>query len=553
MDRLEALIPLAKGFLARNTFEENLRSVNQEEGDAPLDGIEQYEAVDAASQDADSFTRDQFFAKLEAYHKLRGIKPVRHIDILGEEIDLWDLWSAVTQSQPERDWEDISSILGFDWVRNGRVPNLLRNSFERHLGEFEQLLKNYAASEESEEEDELDSPQQAAPQPTQRTFASSPPITGIKRARDEIVSPSDATPSPSKRQRYELDDEISETPSRNQGGSRANGRGTTARATWGRGIGAPSSPQRLPQLPTFRPASFSDANSEDDVTPSQQLRSEFELSSSAQLQTTKPLVQHEGKGKHPERSNPAAAGTTSPPNQVVLPSRRGPRKLPQPPSSPSDSSSSSDAFLPPPKDLPKRNGKAAQNTAISTAPRRTLPPTWSKDSLGSAVPVRQPVSARIEQDTWRPSVESSRGVSARPPSSLANRSRQSHSPSAPPPSTLIEMGDLGAIRAQIEHFVALGYPVENVTKALKATSFVVSEAGPVMERLRAGLGIPHDVPGVWTAADDEGLWLVLRTDFKKTATGLESIAKLERAKRERKRLLEKHGEERMRARKPFLT
>ena len=569
--RLEPLIPLAKGFLARNTFKHLLQAVEQEaEEDAPL------EAVDAASQDVGSFTRDQFFYQLETYQqKLLGIKPMRHIEILGEEIDLWDFWSAVTQSRPERDWDDISTLLGFDWVRNGRVSNLLKSSFERHLGEFEQLLKGYEAIEESEEdeleeedeaeeehklkeeheleeESEVDSPQQDAPAPIRRTFASSPPITGVKRARGEISSPSDLAPSPNKRQRYDLDDEISETPTKNQGGSRANGRDTAARAAWDRGIGAPSSPQWLPQLPTFHQASSSGGNFEDEVTPSQQLRSEYELSSSAQPQTTETLLPHQGKGKQPERLNPTAAMAFPPPNQVVLPNRRGPKKLPQPPRSPSSSSSSSEAFFPPIKNLIKRNGGAAQNAASSAAPRRTLPPTWSKDSLASAAPAYKPVSARTSQDIVRPSIESSRGVSARPPS-WAGRSRQSHSPSAPPPSKLTEMPDIEVVKAQIEHFVALGYNVKHVNQALRATSFVVSEAGPVMERLRAGLNIPDDVPGVWTAADDQGLWVVLQTNFKKTPTDLQSIAKLEQAKRERKRLVEKHGEERMRARKAFLV
>ena len=89
-------------------------------------------------------------------------------------------------------------------------------------------------------------------------------------------------------------------------------------------------------------------------------------------------------------------------------------------------------------------------------------------------------------------------------------------------------------------------------KALKATTLVPGEAGIVMESLINGEGIPSHHEGVWIKKDDDGLALVMTTDFASFTKDPDAVDERRRAARERKRLEHKHGLQRMDARWKFL-
>lgn len=57
----------------------------------------------------------------------------------------------------------------------------------------------------------------------------------------------------------------------------------------------------------------------------------------------------------------------------------------------------------------------------------------------------------------------------------------------------------------IEHWVSLGYHPDVVVEAIEATTLEIDMASLVMESLTTGTGIPNDMKGVWTTADDKAL------------------------------------------------
>lgn len=54
----------------------------------------------------------------------------------------------------------------------------------------------------------------------------------------------------------------------------------------------------------------------------------------------------------------------------------------------------------------------------------------------------------------------------------------------------------------IDHWVGLGYSEDLVFEALQATTMLQENVGTVVEELTEGNGIPDNIRGVWTAADD---------------------------------------------------
>jgi len=84
----------------------------------------------------------------------------------------------------------------------------------------------------------------------------------------------------------------------------------------------------------------------------------------------------------------------------------------------------------------------------------------------------------------------------------------------------------------IERCRIKGHSDENIKKSMFATMWDTAMAEEIMEALKQGIGIPGDVPGVWTSSDDDNLFPQFGPSFR-------AVKK-------------KHGKERVKARTKYL-
>ncbi|SPQ23291.1 e0f0391a-5510-4178-9d82-90d296a78a28 [Thermothielavioides terrestris] len=199
-------------------------------------------------------TMNEFWTSLHQFNEVAGSEPKPWVQIGQRCVDLWDLWRFATEEphHASRDWEAISEKLGFDWIVQPEVPVHVRTAFEKHLLEFENVLREFEGfrkgesgdsqgdeeeegegeekedegedEEEDEEEDEGEDEEEdeeedaanhvngrnTAAQPSDIAFASSPPILGLKRGRSSSAA---FWQSPiSKRPRHDPSSEIPCTP-----------------------------------------------------------------------------------------------------------------------------------------------------------------------------------------------------------------------------------------------------------------------------------------------------------------------------------------------------
>ncbi|KAK7744385.1 hypothetical protein SLS62_010174 [Diatrype stigma] len=204
--------------------------------------------------------------------------------IKGQTFELWELWQAV-QSQKvdaeERDWQQISETLGFNWVEDPDIPADIRHCYQMHLGDFEAGL--LAFEEQSDDEDETQANAiLGAP------LASSPALPPLKRSYDTALGPSHSYPSsPPKRARYARDNEVPSTPDDKNGTSHLR-RQTIPSGVESPTLGSHDTPNFNPsRMPATTPGSrnsrsqstLEEVESQVNITPSQQLRSEFDARS----------------------------------------------------------------------------------------------------------------------------------------------------------------------------------------------------------------------------------------------------------------------------------
>ncbi|KAI1817287.1 hypothetical protein GGS20DRAFT_574917 [Poronia punctata] len=155
--------------------------------------------------------------------------------------------------------------------------------------------------------------------------------------------------------------------------------------------------------------------------------------------------------------------------------------------------------------------------------RRTLPSSFTNKSSPAPPPPPQQQQQQQQQPSSDPFFES-----------------------PPPVAPAKETPD-----AIIDHFISLGYSPETVVRSLKATSWIIGNAGQVMEMLKQGEPLPQRTSGVWTPRDDDALMLVFSSSSSSSSAGTEEEKKKRREK-EMRRLKRKHGDEQIRLRKRYL-
>ncbi|KAI0973296.1 TRF2-interacting telomeric protein/Rap1 C terminal domain-containing protein [Xylaria arbuscula] len=464
-------------------------------------------------------TEGQFYRDYNTFLESVGVTERSIPSVRGKAISLWGLWQSVRSKNTadvELDWQQIAEDLGFDWVSMESVPKDLQQCYEEHLVPFADAMMSF--NDLSDDEESTQNPDIE----TDRLLPSSPPVLPSLKRSLTTTSPVYIPLSSPKRRRIDRSTEIPSTPEHMNRKSKPGSlrpfdkTPTNSRAshpvTHSSVAGSISRTQtrsrarngdkRRPEPETqdfiFGPDTQAIAlgegqdplenNSQRGITPSQQLIQESDaISPEIQHNTPTPATSRQGIGQ-----------TTPTPHRGI-----------QDPF-PADNSDGDVQR----NNTRSRSTRAPLSTQQAQPKRRTLPPSF----------IPNPTASSITVQTHQPS------------SSKAPETASRRIPS-PPKETPDDV---------IDRFVSLGYSKVIVLRSLKATSWILGNAGQVMEMLKQGEPLPPRTSGVWTQRDDESLALVY-SHIPPTTTKEEK-----KRERETKRLQAKHGTEQIALRKRYL-
>ncbi|KAI1303997.1 TRF2-interacting telomeric protein/Rap1 C terminal domain-containing protein [Xylaria venustula] len=459
--------------------------------------------------------KGQFYRDYNTYLETAGDTGRRIPSIRGKAISLWDLWQAVRSKKTEYvelDWQQIAEDLGFDWVSLESVPKDLQQCYDEHLKPFEDAVDDFVDFSDGEESTQNPDTE------TDRFLPSSPPVLPSLKRPLTTASPVYIPVSSPKRRRIDRSTEIPSTPEHMDTTSKPRSlrvfdkTPTNSRASHSSVAGSISRAQtrsrarngdkRRPEPETqdfifghdTQATTLGDGldppenDSQRGITPSQQLIQESDAVS--------PEIQHNTPTPAAPRQEIGQA-TPTPHRRIRSPFPTG--------------NSDGDVQR---NNTGSRSARAPLSTQQAQPKRRTLPPSFIPNPSGSSITVQ----------THQPSS----------PKAPPTAPRQTPSPPKETPDDVID------------RFVSLGYSKAIVLRSLKATSWILGNAGQVMEMLKQGEPLPPRTTGVWTQRDDESLALVYSHTPPSTAK--------EEKKRERemKRLQGKHGTEQIALRKRYL-
>ncbi|KAI0433747.1 TRF2-interacting telomeric protein/Rap1 C terminal domain-containing protein [Xylaria sp. FL1042] len=469
-------------------------------------------------------TEAQFYRDYDTFLESVGVTERRIPSIRGRAISLWDLWQAVRSKKVEStelDWQQIAEDLGFDWVAMESVPEDLRQCYEENLVPFADAMMSF-----NDFSDDEDSSEDIGAE-SEGLLPSSPPVLPSLKRPLALTSPIYIPQSSPKRRRIDRNQEIPSTPEHtvNILSSRSlvdsektptNSRsisGTQTRPNARGGDEIANVPgllqgQKRRLEPETQDFNFgpdtqvythgedpdnSDNDSQKGTTPSQQLRLESDAVS-PQIQYTTPTS---------AASRQKIGRTTSSPLHRV----RGPFQ-------PDDDNDDNDNDGVQQHSKSGKSARAPPSTQKVQPKRQTLPlPFISETPISSTIPQKDQPSSPPVPET------------------------ESHRKPSPPKETPDDI---------IDRFVSLGYSKDIVLRSLKATSWIIGNAGQVMEMMKQGEPLPPRTSGVWTQRDDDSLALVYSHNPPSTPK--------EEKKREKemKRLQAKHGAEQIALRKRYL-
>lgn len=474
-------------------------------------------------------TEGQFYRDYNVFLENAGIMERTIPTVRGKAVTLWSLWQSVRSKRvdiSELDWQQVAEDLGFDWVSMESVPEELRQCYEEYLAPFAYALVSYVSDDEESVEESIED---NADVETEGLLPSSPPLLPSLKRSLPTASPAFILQASPKRRRIDRSQEIPSTPENKTRGwnlrssidpgstpTRPRPSHTTATkpvsktralvSTHNGGIANPpgQAPGRKRQLePETQDFAFApetqvythgeglsnpDYDSDRDATPSQQLR-----------------LESDGMSPHIEHNDPAFVS----PRQEVIQTTPTPDRKVRVPFQVDN----------PDKDNVQRNSRE-RNTRPSLSAQQAQPKRRTLPSSYTSKPPASPEALRNDQPSSAPVPE---------PEPQRRRS--------PPQETPDDI---------IDRFVSLGYGKDIVLRSLKATSWIIGNAGQVMEMLRQGEPLPQRTTGVWTQRDDDSLALV----FSQTPP---ATAKEEKKReKEMRRLQAKHGDEQIALRKQYL-
>ncbi|KAJ3556796.1 hypothetical protein NPX13_g10059 [Xylaria arbuscula] len=434
-------------------------------------------------------TEGQFYRDYNMFLDNLGITERRIPTIRGKAITLWSLWQSIRSKRvdiSELDWQQIAEDLGFDWVLMESVPEELRQCYEEYLEPFAEIMKsfnNFSDDGESTDEEPIE---EDADVETEALLPSSPPVLpSLKRSLPAARSAFILQTSP-KRRRIDRNQEIPSTPENEKGtwnlGSSVDLRSTPTRSRLGQQT--PRRKRRLePETQDFAFAHDTQAYTHDEALDNPGYDSDMDATPSQQLR-----LESDGISPHIRPSEPTLVS----PRQEIVQTTPTPRRR-----------------------IRRRETPHFPFPAKQAQPkRRTLPSSFTSKPPASPGTLHngQPSSAPVPET-------------------------EPHRRRSPPQETPDDI---------IDRFVSLGYGKDIVLRSLKATSWIIGNAGQVMEMLKQGEPLPQRTTGVWTQRDDDSLALVY------SPTPPTSAKEERKREKEIKRLRAKHGEEQIALRKQYL-
>ncbi|KAI1419662.1 TRF2-interacting telomeric protein/Rap1 C terminal domain-containing protein [Xylaria sp. FL1777] len=472
-------------------------------------------------------TEGQFYRDYNTFLDSVGVTERRIPSVRGKAIPLWDLWQAVRSKKVETvelDWQQIAEDLGFDWVSMESVPHELQECYEEHLSPFADAMMSF-----NDSSDEEDSTEDADAEIEQLLPSSPPVLPSLKRAL-AATGPVYIPQSSPKRRRIDRSHEIPSTPSPVKGNLNSRSLRSSNKTPTNSRINHSSVTESVSGAQT-RPS----ARKGDDISLLRQSQEhkrrlepetqDFDFGPDTQVFTYGEGPDHSDhdsqRGTTPSQQLLLESDTTSLQTQINTPDLSASRqeisqttptphyriRVPQKPDGSDD-------------DNLQRSTKRSRNTRTPLSPqqaqskRRVLPPSFTSKPPASSIVVQTDQAS----STTVPKTES-------------------HRKTSPPEETPDDI---------IDHFVSLGYSKDIVLRSLKATSWIIGNAGQVMEMLKQGEPLPPRTTGVWTQRDDDSLALVY-------SHSPPSTTKDERKReKEMKRLQAKHGTEQIALRKRYL-
>lgn len=458
-------------------------------------------------------------------------------------------------------------------------------------GEEEQVSHDDEAQGLPQTSDAVTAPKEPSGAPFSPPYRSSSPVAGVKRSFQQSTDPQSELGYPSdgsgKRRRRDRGKAIPQTPDHELGLARgSNSRAATqdfSSPLKSRGAATGRDPvysvddadnflnngmhdiQEMDDLPDLAPPrkkrfiepetqdfgvfmggedvvrqsieenNIGDMSDDDDISPSQQLQSEFDAISSPA-----PPVPIRGNGTASANRPPFVEPRPRPTGGLVK-----------------------DAHTSASGTATAKGGVAHNRTSTLKATKRSLPQQYQAQPTASA-PIQNAIAA--------PALQSRSPVVARPtivapahspdvviqksrPTVPSAQTRQSMGPptsSAPVPGPARNRDESPApnfnedyIDAQFEHFTALGYDPQHIGRAMEVTSMQRGPMTVALQSLQVGKGLPRNVEGVWTDEDDNKLREVRDYDKRQKARApssgsSEDVTEKARVERYRAFLLKKH-------------
>lgn len=517
--------------------------------------------------------REQFLNDLQDYCEANGKALDTRCVIRDKEIDLWELFRAVSvQELPpdELDWQQVAEHVGFGRMRNGEaIAALLRSSYDRHLAGFVEAMMSFEENEEDPDEDIAEGEEtligegeteaeSRTPRASQKNSAASPlsnANNGIelrKRLLDEQLS----TPTKLAKRRRTVHSEIPVTPE--------------DKLRTVRPLSAPASApgnlqstadqeQELPEVEDSqqrtprRNQQHQQSPDEPDMTPSQQLRSETDsIASPEHGESRTPTLYYSPTASFPYRNSQLETiqeedSTTSTPTKSRSKRRELPASFQQP-------------REPRLMQLEERREKRRQ----LEQERRERQQQRQQQRLEEhrQQELRQEEERRREEEQQQQQQQEERqGDQAQEQEQeqeqeLQRQRQRWHQDAADSSDTdpeVVQQSQEQFISWK-EHYLDQGFSEEIIIEAMRRTTMTPGEAmEAVLASLRDGQGIPPNHEGIWTDRDDAQLKYVVRVGDLRRAPDDNGDARRrkEKARKMLDRLLFKHDEPRVKLRRKF--
>ncbi|KAL7816215.1 TRF2-interacting telomeric protein/Rap1 C terminal domain-containing protein [Trichoderma gracile] len=519
--------------------------------------LEEEDTQDDASIDGgpSSFSeRDQFFSDFRDYCEANGKRLHTRCVIEDHEVDLFDLYQAVSaQSVPpdEVDWKQVAEDVGLGRSRRKEVTaGLLESSYHRYLGDFVEAMMSFEEIEEDPDEDIAEedgavsgdketSTNLTTPRPSQQHRALSSTLGGPSETRSRKRLPDERPLTPEKlpKRRRTVHTEIPMTP---EDKLRTTGRLSAPLSAPGNLHRIIDEEQAESEEPSQRtPRQQPPAEESFDMTPSQQLRSETELVVNPEHAETPTLYFSPTAARLGQRNDGRLETIQEEVPSTYTPTRRPPKKRALP-------ASFEQAQPPPPREQRKNQLREElerrrqqhrqqhqQQQDQQRGERRRRDERQAHEQDRGRVPQQQPDNGQEQQSQRLQQV-------------AAN-------PSDPDEENVEENKE--AFRRCQKDYLSRGAKRHEIIEAMRRTTMTPGEVMDiVVESLRAGRGVPDNYEGIWTDRDDSQLRYVVRVGGLERMPGDDSNGRRrkEKAQKMLDRLLHKHGEARVELRKKFL-